>query len=107
MFAVLTDAVECYQKYLDAKSRSGRKLFADAEAWIESSESARLFSFEHICEIFDLDGSYIRAGLMRWRQDHELRKGPRRRVREPLRYRNKVKPRRLYVAAKRPTAPAF
>ena len=35
MFAVLTDAIECFQKYFGAKSRRCRALFAEADAWID------------------------------------------------------------------------
>src|SRR5690606_11583078 len=31
MFAVLTDAIECFQRYADATSRRGRTLFREAE----------------------------------------------------------------------------
>ena len=108
MFAVLTDAVECYQKHLDSnKSRARRKLFNEAEAWIASPESSWPFSFEYICETLNLDPSYIRVGLMRWRHGRELRKSSRRRVRESLRYRNRVKYHRLYNPKKRDAPLAF
>ena len=48
MFAVLTDAVECFQKYFDAKSRRYRALFAEADAWINTKDSTSPFSFEDI-----------------------------------------------------------
>ena len=49
MFAVLTDAVECFQKYLSSKSPRCRGLFTQADAWIRSTESRWPYSFEHIC----------------------------------------------------------
>ncbi len=63
MFAVLTDAVECYQKHVDAKSRARRKLFDEADAWIASPASSWPFSFQSICETLNLDPSYIRCRL--------------------------------------------
>ena len=101
LFAVLADAVECYQKHVDAKTRARRKLFNEADAWIASPASSWTFSFEYICATLELDPSYMRAGLRRWRGDHELRKSSRRRVRESLRYRNRVKYHRSYTSKKR------
>ena len=90
MFAVLTDAVECFQKHLNAKSCASHKLFGEAQAWIASAESSWPFSFECICDALDLDPNYIRAGLRRWRCDHKLRNRTRKRVRESLRYQRRV-----------------
>jgi len=103
MFAVLTDAVECFQKHVDAKSRSRRSLFKEAEAWFASPESLRPFSFEYVCEVFDLNPNYVRIGLTRWRRAHNSRKGPHKRVRESLRYQNRVRHDRLHI----PTSKTF
>lgn len=91
MFAVLTDAVECFQKYVDTSSRRCRTLFAQADAWIASTESHWPYSFEQICLTLNLSPSYIRFGLMQWRLAHESKSAPRRRIREPLRYQYRVK----------------
>jgi hypothetical protein len=95
MFAVLTDAIECFQKYLGASSRRYRALFAEAEAWIASKESHWPYSFEQICQTLNLSPSYIRLGLVQWRTAHESKSGPRRRIREPLRYQYRVKNNRI------------
>jgi hypothetical protein len=95
MFAVLTDAVECFQKYLGAGSRRSRTLFREAEAWIASRERSRLFSCEHICEVLNINPSYLRCGLTRWRVTHESQRNPRKRIREPLRYQYRVKSNRV------------
>jgi len=97
MFAVLSDAIECFQKYLTADSRISRKLFKDAEAWITSKESNWPYSFEQICEVLNLDPSYLRVGLMRWRLTHELQRSPRKRLREPLRYQYRVRHNRVCI----------
>ena len=92
MFAVLTNAIECLQKYSGAKSRRCRKIFAEAEAWIFNAESRMFYSFEHVCEVLELDPSYLRRGLMRWKE--AIRSGaggPQRRIREPLRYRRRLR----------------
>jgi len=91
----LTDAVECFQKYLGAGSRRSRTLFREAEAWIASRECSRLFSFEHICEVLNINPNYLRLGLTQWRVTHQSQRNPRKRIREPLRYQYRVKSNRV------------
>lgn len=94
MFAVLTDAIECFQKYPEANNRRHRALFTQAEAWIQSKDSRWPYSFEHICQVLNISPSYLRVGLMRWRLAHEGNKISRQRIREPLRYQYRVKKQR-------------
>ena len=95
MFAVLTDAIECFQKYFGDQSGRCRVLFGEAEAWIANQDSKSLFSFEHICQVLIIRPSYLRVGLMRWRLAHESNKGPRKRIRESLRYQYRARNRRM------------
>ena len=39
--------------------------FREAKAWIESDEDKWLFSFVNICQVFQIDPSYLRNGLRR------------------------------------------
>jgi len=91
MFAVLTDAIECFQKYLGGKSRRSQRLFREAESWIACRDSSWLFSFENICEMLNINPNYLRIGLMQWRIDHQSHKRLPKRLREPLRYQYRVK----------------
>lgn len=93
MFAVLTNAIECLQKYAGAKSRRCRKIFQEAEAWIFNDTGQALYSFELVCDALQLDPSYLRKGLMRWRDAMQNTRGdgPQRRIREPLRYRRRLR----------------
>jgi len=99
MFAVLTNAIECLQKYAGAKSRRCHKIFAEAEDWVFNAESRVLFSFEHVCEVLQLDPSYMRKGLMRWKNGLHNGEGvgPRRRLREPLRLQRRMRETRIAV----------
>lgn len=99
MFAVLTNAIECMQKYAGAESRRCRKIFQEAEAWIFSGKSQAIYSFEYVCEALQLDPSYLRKGLMRWRgsQPSPRGDGPQRRIREPLRYRRRLRDTRITI----------
>lgn len=67
MLAVLSDAIECYQKYLFAKDEKGKRLFQEAEAWILEKNSDWIFSFDNICELLCLQPDYIRQGLLCWK----------------------------------------
>ena len=91
MFAVLSDAIECFQRYADAKTGRSRTLFREAEAWITSRDLAWPYSFENICDVLNLSADYIRVGLLRWRCNHQADRKVAKRLREPLRYRYRVK----------------
>lgn len=67
MFAILVDAVECFQRNLFACKRRDRRLFDQAETWIFLSESNWVFSFENVCAELHIDPGYLRSGLRRWR----------------------------------------
>lgn len=67
LFAVLQDAVACWLRYREGRSPRERRLFAETYDWFWSEERGWLFAFERICELLDLDPSYIRRGLLRWR----------------------------------------
>jgi len=69
--AVLQDAVECFQKYVDARDRKTRQLYLDAEAWILSADRSWPFSFDNICELLQIDPEYLRRGLLQWRARHD------------------------------------
>jgi hypothetical protein len=71
MLAVLEDAVGTFQKFATASGRRGRRLFAEAEEWFSSEDTAWPFAFRNICQALSLEPSYIRSGLRRWRSDQE------------------------------------
>ena len=68
LFAVLTSAIEDFQKYLDATNETGRKLFQEAEEWFLDQNSDSLFSFASICETLGLHPDYLRRGLLSWKE---------------------------------------
>jgi len=95
MFAVLSDAIECFQRYAGAADEKSRALHDEAAAWIANHETDWPFSFENICETLGLNPSYLRLGLMRWRHARISRKAGTKRLREPLRYQYRVRHRRV------------
>ncbi|MGH7829968.1 MAG: hypothetical protein ACREP8_07295 [Candidatus Binatia bacterium] len=68
MFAVLEDAISCFQKYAVAQDRRGKRLFREAEEWILEESGTEIFSFENICEAIGWDSNYLREGLFRWKE---------------------------------------
>ncbi|MGH7846165.1 MAG: hypothetical protein ACREQW_13480, partial [Candidatus Binatia bacterium] len=63
--AILEDAVACYRKHQFDQTAKGRALFVAAQEWVMSPDENRVFSFENICAVLDLDATYIRDGLGR------------------------------------------
>lgn len=68
MFAVLQEAVDCFQEYAFARGRKDEGLFKDAEDWILKDDHQWPFSFINICETLDIHPHYLRNGLSRWKQ---------------------------------------
>ena len=67
MIAVLEDAVDVYRKQAAAQETRNQQLFREAEEWIEDRDRTWLFSFENICDVLDIDSSYVRRGLHAWK----------------------------------------
>ena len=76
LIAVLRSAVECFQKYAQARGPGERHLFEEAERWImggNDGEDTRLdadglaFTFRYVCDALNIEPDYLRGGLKRWR----------------------------------------
>jgi hypothetical protein len=67
MIAVLEDAIECFQKYVEAKDVRGRQLGDEAEEWFLTDDPNWLFSFSNVCEALDLNPAFLREGLFAWK----------------------------------------
>ena len=68
MFAVLLDAVECFQKYALLDDEYATRLFRETENWILDNDREWLFSFINICDALTINPRYLRKGLLRWKQ---------------------------------------
>lgn len=68
MVAILADALDCYQKHMATSNVRRRKLYRDAERWIQSEEFW-VFSFRNICAVLDLDADALRDQTRRWRRE--------------------------------------
>jgi len=68
MLALLEDAIVCFQDNLGATCKRKIALFEDVEEWILNEDGSYIFSFENICDVLGFDASYLRNGMMRWKQ---------------------------------------
>lgn len=68
MLTILEDAIGCFQKHIFAHDREAKRLFRKAEDWILEEGSDWPFSFQNISESLGIDPSYLREGLLRWKE---------------------------------------
>jgi len=68
MLMILEDAVDCYQRFLNAQNDQGRRQFREAERWLFGPDEDWIFSFNHICACVGVDPEYLRTGLRRWKK---------------------------------------
>ena len=68
MLALLANAIDDFQKYVRANDQKGKELFHEAEEWFLETDSPAFFSFENVCEFLQLNASYLRQGLLRWKE---------------------------------------
>jgi hypothetical protein len=72
MFAVLQDAVFCFETYFDSADPLHKRLFTEAEHWLLDDNQEWPFSFSNICLAIELDMDLVRGGLMRWKHRREV-----------------------------------
>jgi hypothetical protein len=70
-FAVLADAVACYYKYRQARSRKGRLLFEEVRLWMHSHNHNGVFAFRNLCEILGIDPDALAVALDKQRDPGE------------------------------------
>ena len=68
MFAVLEDAIVCYLRYMNAKSRQRRRFFYEVQHWMNSRYCKGLFAFETLCEVLGIDGDKLSSMLEQQRR---------------------------------------
>ena len=63
MLAILEDAIYCYLRFSPGASESDFRLFNDAEHWIFDAPEEWVFSFANICQVLEINPTYLRRGL--------------------------------------------
>jgi hypothetical protein len=76
MLAILEDAIACFQKYAVARDIKGKALFSEAEEWIQQGTAGGIFAFDSVCEVLGLNPSYLRQGLVTWKQNALAARSP-------------------------------
>ncbi len=71
MLAVMEDAVATYQRYASEPGRRNRRLFEEAESWINSTDTTWPYSFENICAALRFEPETLRKGLQSWRTQRD------------------------------------
>jgi hypothetical protein len=87
LYAVLEDAVTCFQKGVTTDRQRAQRLAREAEEWFFADDYPWPFSFVNICAVLGLDPEYIRLGLRRGSRCHLAERRKTRRqasVRRPL-----------------------
>jgi hypothetical protein len=80
MAAVLRRAITDFRYYASDKRPTGKEIFRVASEWIASRDVSWPYSFENICQTFDIDAHDLRRALVR---DRTLHHSARARRREP------------------------
>ena len=73
MYAVLDDAVRCFQRQAVTDGRRAQRLAREAEEWFFTDNYHWPFSFVNICAVLGLDAEYLRLGLKQWHLHHRAR----------------------------------
>jgi hypothetical protein len=73
MLAVLKDAFGRIERSLNSPRRRSRSS-DEVESWLATEACDSPFSFVAICQALDLDPSYVRTRLHRWRQQRANRR---------------------------------
>jgi hypothetical protein len=66
LLALLTEATTVLRHSAGARSRAGKRRFAETAAWFASDATDSAFTFASVCDILGLDATYLRSGLQRW-----------------------------------------
>lgn len=71
MNAVLEDALLCYFKNLECRTRRQKKIFRETQEWFFNNDEDGLFTFKSLCSHLGIDSNYIRRGLMLYKRAHQ------------------------------------
>ena len=63
MFAVFEDAIRSYVMCMSSKSQARRREFEEVRNWMELRGYHSVFSFDSLCELFEVDADLLRHQL--------------------------------------------
>ena len=76
MFAVFEDAIRSYVMCLSSKSQARRREFEEVRSWMDLRGHHSVFSFDSLCDLFEIEPDLLRSQLGKMRSS-DL---PRRRI---------------------------
>lgn len=62
-FAVMEETVRCLLRYRLSSSAAGRREMSEAMAWVNLQGDHDRFSFDSICQVFEIDSGMLRQRL--------------------------------------------
>ncbi|MBE3603475.1 hypothetical protein IMX07_07545 [bacterium] len=75
MLALLTDAINVYQKGAHARLTQARRLYVDAERWImRDAPGADALSFTTVCDALGIDAGLLRRRIIGWKHTVQRRR---------------------------------
>jgi hypothetical protein len=66
MFAVLADALRCYQRTSRSRPPEDHKEFREVQEWFFSDDESGPFAYRVVCYVLGIDADYLRDRLRRW-----------------------------------------
>lgn len=76
-FAILEEAWWDYKSNIAREKSSQRRIFDEVFDWFFNEHKQTWeCSFEHLCELFDIEPNYIRKGIILWTKQYHLKPPP-------------------------------
>jgi hypothetical protein len=67
MFALLDDAIRCYQANVGVQRPQARRALVEREKWLFGRPAHVPFSIESVCEVLQIDAPRLQRALLKWR----------------------------------------
>jgi hypothetical protein len=67
-FAVLIDAIHCFQSNFESRKPRAMRRFAEAREWLLGPPGDGPFGFANVCYLVDVDGARLRRALRQWQE---------------------------------------
>ena len=64
MFAMLVDAISCFDKLSAAAGTASKRKWLEARNWLCSNRRDWPFAYRNVCEVLGFDPDYLRRGLL-------------------------------------------
>lgn len=64
MFAILVDAISCFDKLSAAAGMARNRQWLEARNWVCSNRQDWPFAYRNVCEVLGFDPDYLRRGLL-------------------------------------------